>query len=54
MEFFTFLWVYFESQTLSVRSLTIGNTHHHQRNKKKKEKRGDECQWKNKFRRASN
>lgn len=47
MEFFTFLWVYFESQTLSVRLLTIGNTHHHQQ--KKKEKRGDEWQWKINF-----
>jgi hypothetical protein len=32
---FTFLWVYFESQTLSVRSLTIGNTHHHQQKRRK-------------------
>jgi hypothetical protein len=36
MEFFTFLWVYFESQTLSERSLTIGNTHHHQQKKRRK------------------
>jgi hypothetical protein len=32
---FTFLWVYFESQTLFVRSLTIGNTHHHQQKRRK-------------------